>query len=228
MGCGEPLEIDEDDEPCPPSTFIRSVSARMSKQETALLLQGVVGPKMCVRIQDVMRDECPHYAIVFDDCQKIADTFEAIGDYIPKIIAQLEDPVIPVLKDLRKICCEDPIRRRTNDGIKAGKSPEEAVADAAAEVAQQVTDLGNLAKTLMGLPNGVFDGDGHGGTIVPDVWPECEDSCPADPEAPPKPSLFPPDNEIPTLDFMNTMATDLMYEPLRLAFKWSLIYILKC
>ena len=77
----------------------------------------------------------------------------------------------------------------------------------------------HLAKTLMGLPNGVFDGDGHGGTIVPDVWPECEDSCPADPEAPPKPSLFPPDNEIPTLDFMNTMATDLMYEPLRLAFK---------
>lgn len=223
MGCDDPIKIDPDVEPdvaCPPSTFIRSVSSRLSKQESALLLQGIVGPNTCTRVQDVMRDECPHYALVFDDCQKIADTFEAIGEYVPnKIIEAAENPVTPVLKDLRKICCDEPLRDKIEEGIRAGKSPEEAAEDAAEETALQIEALAALAKMQVGLPEGFpFKGDGHGDTIVPDVWP-CEDSCPQEAGEPPKPSLFPPDNEIPTLDFMNQMATDLMYEPVRLAFK---------
>jgi hypothetical protein len=68
-------------------------------------------------------------------------------------------------------------------------------------------------------PFNPLGGDGHGGTIVPSMWPEknCEERCPG--EDPPKPSLFPVDSEIPTLNFMNEMATNLMYEPINLMFK---------
>jgi len=227
MGCDEPIEIDPEDPEtgpvtaaCPPATFVSAVSSKLSQQESALLLQGVVGPKMCARIEDVMRGECPHYALVFDDCQKIADTFEAIGDFIPKkVIEKIETPVVPVLKDLRKICCEEPLREKIQARTAKGMPEEEAALDAAEEVKQQIEDLGNLANMLMGLPEGFpFAGDGHGDTIVPDVWP-CEDNCDIEADDPPKPSLFPPDDEIPTLNFMNQMATDLMYEPVKLAFK---------
>ena len=222
MGCDEPIEIDpaEDPEPCPPATFVSAVSAKMSPQETALLLDGIVGPRMCARVEDVMRDECPHYALVFDDCQKIADTFEAIGKYIPnKVKEKIETPVVPVLRDLRKICCEEPLRDKIKARTDKGVPEEEAAADAAEELGQQIDDLKNLANMLMGLPEGFpFAGDGHGDTIVPDVWP-CPEACAAEDGEPKKPSLFPADDEIPTLNFMNEMATDLMYEPVKLAFK---------
>jgi len=219
MGCGEPYEfnLEEDDDPCAPADFVAAVSAKLTKSETIALLNGFVSPRACGFIEDVIRDSCPAYAVAFSDCSKVAETFETIAFYIPE--HKKQSPIMPLARDLRNLCC----------GIEKGlKDTDEADADAAdtdpdaedddqTRRNEQVAALAALAMQKMQLPEGFpFTGDGHGGTIVPDVWP-CEETCPT--EEPSKPSLFPPDNEIPTLDFMNKMATDLMYEPLNYAFK---------
>jgi hypothetical protein len=222
MGCGEPYEVDLEDpeDSCPPADFVAAISAKLTKPETIALLHGFVSPRACGFIEDVIRDSCPAYAVAFTDCGKVAETFEAIGAFIPEHKKEDDAGIIPLARDLRSLCCgiEDRglIRARlANPDL--GLTDEEIEDEIQTGIDEQVEALAALAMQKMQLPEGFpFTGDGHGGTIVPDVWP-CEETCPT--EEPPKPSLFPPDNEIPTLDFMNRMATDLMYEPLNYAFK---------
>lgn len=223
QGCGEPYEITPDEEPCTPLTFLEKVSKAMTTTETEQFLEGMCGSRLCYKWQECMMDNCPHMAMVFDDCQKIADIGEAIGKLIDEDKRTLT-PTIQPLRDLKAICCADPIRNRFKDLTDAGMSDDDAAQTVAEETAAKMNDLKVNAQRKFDLPKGwPFNGDGHGDTVVPPVYDECLDSCPEPPAAeglaPAKPAaLFPPDNEIPTLHFMNEMATDLMYEPTKLAF----------
>ena len=82
------------------------------------------------------------------------------------------------------------------------------------DVTQRKQDaLEDLAKLLTGLQNDNLLDD-----IIPPIYPEDCGECAQDSEGG-KGSLMPPDSEIPTLDFMNNMVVDLMYEPTRVMFK---------
>ena len=227
MGCGEPwVPPDPDDPdsepPCTPVELVDKISKKLNRHEVAALLDGMIAPSTCGHLEEVIRDGCPWMAQVFDDCSKLADTFEVIGEKIkPQIIEEIQAPMHVRIRDLSVLCCNaepfwrDEYIKRHQDN---GGTLEEAC-NAADEIEQENQ---NALEFLVGLVMDPFDplkGDGHGGTIVPDVWPKknCEEQCPT--EDPPKPSLFPVDSEIPTLNYMNEMATNLMYEPINLMFK---------
>jgi hypothetical protein len=224
MGCGEPWvpPDPEEEPPCTPVELVGKISKKLNRHETGSLLGGMMAPSTCSHLEEVIRDGCPWMAQVFDDCSKLADTFEVIGEKIkPQILEEIQDPMHIQIRDLSVLCCNaepfwrDEYIKRHQDN---GGSLEDACA-AADEVEQEKQDsLEGLALMAMD-PFDPLSGDGHGGTIVPDVWPQknCEEQCPT--EDPPKPSLFPIDSEIPTLNYMNEMATNLMFEPINLMFK---------
>ena len=218
MGCGDEIDpSDPDNEMCTPYDFVTAVSQRMTSGEVVELLEGRVSPNMCATIQEVVIDGCPVYAAIFDDCGKIQETFEAIGEYIqPDILDKKRFPVSPAVQDLQRLCCDAEVDVSKYAQLLRNKGLEDDQIDGQLEeVTQRKQDaLEDLAKLLTGLQNDdLLDG------LIPPIYPE-EDcgECSQDSEAG-QGSLMPPDSEIPTLDFMNNMVVDMMYEPTRLMFK---------
>ena len=233
QGCGEPYEIDTTMPPCNPIEFLGICGESLTSDEAGAWMEGLIGASACARIQEVIGARCPTYALVFDDCQKIADVGEAIGALVPPaLLNRYQKPSIVPLRDLKQICCAEPVRDRVKQLVGAGMDLETAQEMADEETANKITMLEKFAADKIQLPEGwPFNGDGHGDTVVPKVYGdgECLDSCPEEPAVaglqPAKSdALMPPDNEIPTLHFMNEMATDLMFEPTRLAFRLETDY----
>tara|TARA_B100001250_G_scaffold73610_3_gene60120 strand:- start:6941 stop:12199 length:5259 start_codon:yes stop_codon:yes gene_type:complete len=225
MGCGEPWTppSPEEEPPCSPVEFVSQISKKLNKHEVASLVSGMLAPSTCSHIEEVIRDGCPWMVQVFDDCSKVADTFEEIGKAIkPEVVAKIQAPQFQRVMDLRTLCCNaEPFWR--DEYVKnlcetKGICGDEANAHAD-EKEQQKQDALEKMAMMAADPFDPLGGDGHGDTIVPDVWPQknCDEVCPG--EDPPKPSLFPTDDQIPTLNFMNEMATNLMYEPINVMFK---------